>query len=131
VNDAQTILTEAGLLPRAMPINHTFDRVRAILLELEDGDQDKLRAAVALAEGLKIRGPLAAVIFIKHHLDGAHEVEVDRIAESAEGTRYAVLIYKEGELAVPLECVPRNIEAGSRLRYDPNSGLYREPDRDV
>jgi hypothetical protein len=84
-----------------------------------------------LAQRLEIRGPLAALIFIKHHLDGAHEVEVDRIAESAEGARYAVLIYTEGELPVPLECVPRNIEAGSRLRYDPNSALYRVPERDV
>jgi hypothetical protein len=107
-----------------MPDNFTFNKVRELLDGLKDSGEDELRRAIAFAKRQQIRGPLAIVIFVKHHLTGAHEVEIDRVDESEEGARYAVLVYPEGELALPLEFLPADISNGMRLRYDPNAGQY-------
>ena len=124
-DEAQKQMFEVGLLPEVMPNNFTFRKVREILSQLENIDADKLREAINAAKGLKIHGPLASVIFIKHHLDGAHEVEVDRLEESEEGMRFAVLVYSEGELPIQVEFLPEGINVGSRLRYDPSKESYR------
>jgi hypothetical protein len=108
-----------------MPDNFTFNKVREILDGLKDADADQLRGAIEAAGRLNIRGPLAATIFIKHHLAGAHEVEIDRVDESEEGAHYAVLIYPEGEVPVQVEQLPQNPSAGSRLHYDASAGQYR------
>ncbi len=119
---AQSLLIEAGLLPKEMPSNFTYDKVREVLAGLEGHEVEELRRAVERAVQLEVRGPLAAVIFIKHHFDGEHEVELDRMEENEEtGTRYAVLIYPEGELPIKLEQMPEGIESGSRVRYDPEA----------
>jgi hypothetical protein len=119
------MLAEAGLLPREMPDNYTFRKVREILAALEEVEPERLREAIAAARRMDVRGALAAVIFIKHHLGGAHEVEVDRVAESEEGDAFAVLIYEEGELPLKVAHLPREVKGGSRLRYDPVEGTYR------
>lgn len=118
-------LVEAGLLPEAMPNNVTFNKVRAILSKLENTDPEKLRVAIGAATGLKIRGPLASMIFIKHCLSGAHAVEIDRIAESEEGKRFAVLVYPEGEVPIEVELLPEGVNDGRQLRYDPSEEIYR------
>jgi hypothetical protein len=112
------------LLPEVMPDNFTFNKVREILCKLVSAEQGKLLEAIEAAGRLKIRGPLAIVIFIKHHLEGSHEVEIDRLEESEEGTRFAVLVYPEGELPIQSECLPQNTDAGIRLSYDPAEGRY-------
>jgi hypothetical protein len=123
-HEAKKLLIEAGLLPEAMPDNFTFGKVKEILAELEKADPDSLREALLAAQGLKIRSPLSALLFIKHHLEGAHEVEVDRIDESEEGTHFAVLVYPEGELTIQTEYLPEGVNVGSRLRYDPAMKKY-------
>lgn len=123
-DEAQKLLVEAGLLPEVMPNNFTFNKVREILSQLESTDTDRLSEAIRVAKGLKIHGPLAAVIFVKHHLHGAHEVEIDRVEESEESTRFAVLIYPEGELPIQVEYLPEGIQVGSRLHYDPSEERY-------
>lgn len=122
--EAQKQLIEAGLLPEAMPDNFTFNKVREILSQLESIDTEKMREAIAAVKRLKIRGQLAAVIFIKHRLDGQHEVEVDRLEEGEEGSRFAVLVYPEGELPISVEHLPEGVNVGSRLRYDPVEERY-------
>jgi hypothetical protein len=122
--EAQKLLTEAGLLPEVMPSNFTFNKVRGILSQLENADAARLREALTAAQGLKIVGPLASVIFIKHRLDGEHEVEVDRVDKSEEGTEFAVLVYPEGELPIRVEYLPEGINTGSRLRYDLSKERY-------
>ncbi len=118
-----SLLAEAGLLPREMPSNYTYDKVREVLESLESQEIEEMRGAVERAARLDVRGPLAAAIFCKHHFDGAHEVEVDRVDENEEtGTRYAVLIYPEGELPIKLEHLPQGTEAGNRIRYEPAAG---------
>lgn len=107
-----------------MPENFTYRKVRGILDGLEGFETDELRAAIEAATRLKIRGPLASVIFIKQHLAGAHEVEVDRVDEGEEGASLAVLVYTEGEVPVPVEQLPQNVSAGSLLRYEPSAGQY-------
>ena len=124
LEEAQKQLTDAGLLPEVLPNNFTFNKVREILSRLEQSDVDKLSDAIGAAKGLKIRGPLASAIFIKHHLDGEHEVEVDRLEESEEGTRFAVLVYPEGEMPVQVEHLPEGIQGGNRVRYDPSKERY-------
>ncbi|MCA1593788.1 MAG: hypothetical protein LC754_14290 [Acidobacteria bacterium] len=121
---AREILTGAGLLPREMPDNYTFNKVREILSTLESSGGEALRGAVTAASRLEVRGPLAATIFVKHHLAGAHEVEVDRLSESEEGVRYAVLVYTEGELPIKTNFLPEDVREGSRLSYDPSTGRY-------
>ena len=125
-NNAKHLLTEASILPEEMPQNFTFKKVREILDGLEQFETDELRAAIAAAGRLKIRGPLATVIFIKQHLAGAHEVEIDRVDESEEGARLAVLVYEEGEVPIQVEQLPQNISAGGRLLYEPGEGQYRQ-----
>jgi len=118
-----SLLIEAGLLPREMPSNYTYDKVREVLESLESREIDGMRGAVESAVRLDVRGPLAAAIFCKHHLDEAHEVEVDRVDENEEtGARYAVLIYPEGELPIKLEHLPQGTEPGVRIRYEPAAG---------
>lgn len=124
-DNAKSLLVASGLLPEVMPENYTFNKVRGILKDLERSDLAELREAIRIAKELKIRGSLASVIFIKHHLAGAHEVEVDRVDESEEGVRFAILTYPEGELPVQVEYLPEGINAGSRLRYDPSEERYR------
>jgi hypothetical protein len=51
---------------------------------------------------LEVHGALTVAIFIKHHLGGAHEVEVDRVEASEEGEVFAVLVYPEGELPLKM-----------------------------
>ena len=113
-------------MPEEMPQNFTFRKVREILDSLEGFETDELRAAIAAAVRLKIVGALATVIFIKQHLAGAHEVEIDRVEESEEGTSLAVLVYEDGEVPVRVEQLPQNISAGSRLRYEPAAGEYSQ-----
>ena len=60
---AQEVLAEAGLLPREMPKNYTFDKVREILDSLAGAGAEDLRAAAAAARALALRGPLGAAIF--------------------------------------------------------------------
>lgn len=123
-DEAQKQMIEAGLLPEVMPNNFTFRKVREILSQLENTDSGKVHEAINAAKGLKIRGPLASVIFIRHHLDGQHEVEVDRLEESEEGIRFAVLVYSEGEVPIQVEFLPEGISNGSQLRYDPSEERY-------
>ena len=108
-----------------MPENFTYNRVRELLDGLEGAGEEELRGAIAAVQGQQIRGPLAVVIFVKHHLAGAHEAEVDRIEETEEGARYGVLVYPEGEVPVQLEHLPKDIAPSSRLRYEPAAGQYR------
>jgi hypothetical protein len=107
-----------------MPENFTFNRVKEILDQLKDAEDADLRAAIEAALRLKIRGPLAAVVFVKHHLSGAHEVEVDRIDEGEDGTRYAVLVYPEGAVPLQVEQLSRTPATGDHLRYDPSAAKY-------
>ena len=123
---AQDVLTGAGLLPREMPKNYTFDKVREILDSLAGAGAEDLRAAAAAARALALRGPLGAAIFVKHHLSGAHEAEVDRVDEGEEGARFGVLVYPEGEVVVASEHLPAGTDTGTRLRYDPAAGRYEE-----
>lgn len=123
-DEAQKQLIEAGLLPEVMPNNFTFNKVREILSHLADVEVDRLREAIEAAKQLKIRGPLASMIFIKHHLSGEHEVEIDRLEESEEGKRFAVLIYPEGELPIQDEFLPEEINSGSLLHYHPSEVRY-------
>jgi hypothetical protein len=123
-NHTQRLLVEAGLLPEVMPDNFTFNKVREILVDLDDNNQECLREAIQGAKELQIRSPLSAMIFIKHHLEGAHEVEVDRIDENEEGTHFAVLVYPEGEVTTRIEYLPEGVKIGSRLHYDPSKMKY-------
>jgi hypothetical protein len=107
-----------------MPENFTFNQVREILDQLKDAKAADLRAAIDAAKRLRIRGPLAATVFVKHHLSGAHEVEVDRIDEGEDGTRYAVLVYPEGAVPLQVEQLSRTPATGERLHYDPSSAQY-------
>jgi hypothetical protein len=118
-DNARTLLVAAGVVPEVMPENYTFNKVKEVLKKLEGSDSEELGQAIRIAKELKIRGPLATVIFVKHHLEGVHEVEVDRVDESEEGVRLAILVYPEGEVPVQVEHLPAGINAGSRLRYDP------------
>lgn len=123
--DSHRILVEAGLLPAEMPANYTFNKVRKILSELDDADSSELDEAIAIASGLEIRGALAAVIFIKHHLGGRHEAELDRVVENeGDGTKYGVLVYPEGEVPIDIRHLPEGIREGSRLIYEPGEGRY-------
>lgn len=119
------MLTEASLLPAELPDNFTFNKVRELLDGLNDHQDDLLREAIAAAGKLKIRGALAIVIFLKHHLAGAHEVEIDRLEEGAEGVQFGVLVYPEGELPIPSESLPADASAGASVHYDPAQGKYR------
>jgi hypothetical protein len=119
------MLVEAGLLPRELPNNYTFRKVREILTVLEEAGPERLGEAIAAARQIEVRGALAAVIFVKHHLGGAHEVEVDRVEAGEEGEGLAVLVYEEGELPLKLAHLPQGVEGGSRLRYDPMAGTYQ------
>jgi hypothetical protein len=123
-NRAQELLVEAGLLPLQMPDNYTFRKVRELLAALEGKDEDEIRKAITLVAKQEIGGPLATVIFIKHHLGGAHEVEIDRLEESEAGVKYAVLVYPEGELPIKLTHLPPGVDAGSRLRYVPTGSYF-------
>ena len=117
---AQRLLAEAGVLPREMPHSFTYDKVREVLTRLEGAEPLRMREAIAGARRFEMKSPLAAVIFIRHHVAGAHEVEVDRLEENEEdGTRYAVLIYPEGEVPIKVEHLPEEVGAGSRLQYQP------------
>lgn len=125
-NNAKLLLTEASLLPAEMPDNFTFNKVREILDGLKTSEEAELREAIAAAVRQKISGALAVAIFIKHHLEGAHEVEIDRVEENeAEGALYAVLVYPEGELPVRVEYLPSDVSGGKRLRYEPSVGQYQ------
>ena len=122
---AQRLLAEAGVLPREMPRNFTYDKVREVLTQLEGAEPLRLGEAIAGARRLEIKSPLAAVIFIRHHVAGAHEVGVDRLEENEEdGTGYAVLIYPEGELPIKVEHLPDEVGAGSRLQYQSSEGQF-------
>jgi hypothetical protein len=122
---AQQLLAEAGVLPREMPHNFTYDKVREVLTQLEEAEPVQMRKAIASARTLEIVNPLAAVIFIKHHMAGAHEVEVDRLEENEEvGIRFAVLIYPEGEVPIKVEHLPKEVSVGSRLQYQPSAGQF-------
>lgn len=124
--DAHAALAEAGLVPAAMPKSYTYNKVREILSQLEGADQTAFAGAIGAVRRLKVRGPLAVAIFIKHHLAGAHEVEVDRIEENEEqGTQYGVLVYPEGELPVSMEYLPEGARAGVRLHYEPSEEAYK------
>jgi hypothetical protein len=123
-NRAQELLVEAGLLPGQMPENYTFRKVRELLAGLEGKDEDEIRKAITLSTRQEISGPLATMIFIKHHLGGAHEVEIDRLEESEEGIKYGVLVYPEGELPIKLKHLPEGADAGSRLRYVPTGSYF-------
>lgn len=124
-NDAKRLLTEACLLPEEMPDNFTFNKVREILDGLKTSETGELREAIAAAVRHKITGPLAAAIFVKHHLEGAHEAEIDRTEEGEEGRLFAVLIYPEGELPILIEHLPQNVSPGARLHYDSSQGQYQ------
>ncbi len=122
---AHQLLAEAGVLPREMPHNFTYDKVREVLTQLEDADPVQVRHAIAGAQRLDIRSPLAAVIFIKHSMEGAHEAEVDRLEENEEdGTRYAVLIYPEGEVPIKVENLPKEVGVASRVQYQSAAGQF-------
>jgi hypothetical protein len=124
-NNAKLLLTEACLLPPELPDNFTFRKVKEILDGLKDAEEEKLREAIEALERLKIRGALAATIFVKHHLAGAHEAEIDRVDESEDGAQLAVLVYPEGEVPIQIEQLPQGISAGRRVRYDPSAGQYQ------
>lgn len=122
---AQQLLAEAGVLPREMPHNFTYDKVREVVTQLEGVEPLQMGEAIAGARRLEINRPLAAVIFVRHHIEGAHEVEVDRLEENEEdGTQYAVLIYPEGEVPIKVEHLPEEVSIGSRLRYQPSEGKF-------
>ena len=123
-NRAQELLVEAGLLPRQMPENYTFRKVRELLAGLEGKNEDEIRKAIKLVARQEISGPLATMIFIKHHLGGAHEVEIDRLEESEEGVKYGVLVYPEGELPIKLKYLPQDVQVSSRLQYSSSSSQY-------
>ena len=123
-NSVEVLLVEAGLLPVQMPNNYTFRKVRELLAGLEGKDEDEISKAITLAKRQEISGPLATMIFIKHHLGGAHEVEVDRLEESEEGVKYAVLVYPEGELPIKLKHLPQSVQGGSLLQYSATDGQY-------
>lgn len=125
VGEAGRMLVEAGILPREMPINYTFRKVREILAVLEETEPERLREAIGAASRMEVQGALAAVIFIRHHLRGAHEVEVERVEASEEGEGLAVLVYEEGELPLKMAHLPEEVMAGRRLRYDPVQGRYQ------
>ncbi|MET0645086.1 MAG: hypothetical protein ABW208_00610 [Pyrinomonadaceae bacterium] len=118
------MLAEAGLLPREMPDNYTFRKVKKILPVLEEAKPERLREAIAAARQMGVHGALAAVIFIRHHLGGAHEVEVDRVEAGEEGEGFAVLVYEEGELPLKVAHLPQEVKGGMRLRYDPVKCSY-------
>lgn len=121
-------LVEVGLLPEEMPNNFTFNKVRKILSELSEADPLELNQAILMALKLEVSGPLAIVIFIKHHLLGPHGVEVDRVIEHEEQrVRYGVLIYPEGELPVKVKYLPNHTKEGSGLSYEPVEGAYKLP----
>lgn len=123
--DIHASLTEAGLLPAELPDNYTFRKVREVLSELEKPDASEFERAIEAARRLEVRGPLAAVIFIKHHLAGEHEVEVDRLVEDeGQGAGYAVLVYPEGEVPVRLGYLKGEARTGSRVHYDAASAEY-------
>jgi hypothetical protein len=122
--EAERVLREAGLLPREMPENYTFGKVREVLGALRGEEPRRLREAAEAALGLGVRGPLAAAIFVRHHLEGAHEAEVDRVSEGEGGERFAVLVYPEGEVPLPAERLPEEVSAGDMLRYDPGRRVY-------
>lgn len=124
-NNAKRLLTEACLLPEEMPDNFTFNKVREILDGLKTFETVELREAIAAAVRHKITGPLAAAIFVKHHLEGAHEVEIDRTEQSEDGSLFAVLIYPEGELPIRVEHLPQNLSPGTLLHYDSSQGQYQ------
>lgn len=118
-------LVEEGVLPAAMPANYTFNKVRSVLSEIDGTEEARLSEAVRAAKALSLSSPLATIIFIKHHLAGAHEVEVDRVVRNEEeGKAFAVLVYTEGEVAVGTEHLPENLHEGVRLSYDPKAGNY-------
>ncbi|HYP53300.1 MAG TPA: hypothetical protein VEQ42_07145 [Pyrinomonadaceae bacterium] len=122
---AHAALSEAGLLPRELPSNFTFDKVREILAALDTRGGEELRGATEAAKRLGVRGPLASALFVKHHAGGAHEVEVDRVEASEEGgSVYAVLVYPEGELPLSVGQLPAGVGAGTRLRYEPEESRY-------
>lgn len=122
---AHAVLAEAGLLPRELPKNFTFDKVREILSALDGRSAEELRAGVEAASRLGVRGPLASALFVKHHAGGRHEVEVDRVEASEEGGgAYAVLVYAEGELPLSVGQLPAGVGAGMRLTYEPEAGRY-------
>lgn len=122
--DVERALVAAGLLPESMPSNYTSRKSREVLAALDGVDEGQLREAVAAVKLLELRGPLAVAVFIKHHLGGVHEVEIDRVEESEEGRGFAVLVYPEGEVPVRTEHMPEGVAGGSRLRYDPSKGRY-------
>ena len=123
---AHAALSDAGLLPRELPNNYTFDKVREILAALDARPHGDLSGAVEAARRLGVRGPLAAAVFVKHHAGGEHEVEVDRLEVAEEGGEgFAVLVYPEGELPLSVGRLPEGIGAGTRLSYDPEAGRYR------
>ena len=121
---AERALAESGLLPREMPDNYTFRKVREVLSGLEESNGEDLRRAIAAAARLGVGGPLAVVIFVSHHLGGAHEAEVDRVEEGEAGQGFAVLVYPEGEVPVKTASLPRGVTAGSWIKYDPVRGGY-------
>lgn len=118
------VLAEGGLLPRELPDNFTFRKVKEVLSGLEESDEEDARRAIAAAARLGVSGPLAVVTFVSHHLGGAHEAEVDRVEEGETGERFAVLVYPEGEVPIGLTNLPIGTGAGARLRYDPAGGDY-------
>ena len=125
MSKAHEVLAGAGLLPRELPESYTYERVREVLAALEGRAETELRAAAEAAVRLGVRGPLAAAVFVRHHLGGAHEVGVDRVAEhEGTGERLAVLVYPEGEVPVALGALGLEVGAGDRLRYDPQAGRY-------
>lgn len=121
---AERVLADAGLLPREMPDNFTFRKVREVLSGLDESDEGELQRAIAAAARLGVGGPLAVVIFVTHHLRGAHEAEVDRVEEGEAGEGFAVLVYPEGEVPVKTTNLPQGVGAGSRIKYDPAQGGY-------
>ena len=123
--EIERALVKAGLLPEEMPQSFTFRKVREVISEINVAETAKLSEAIAAATRLELRSPLAAVIFIKHHLSGTHEVEVDRVSENeAETERYAVLVYPEGEVPIRTGLLLGKVQEGTRLNYDPGKAEY-------
>ncbi|HEY0322357.1 MAG TPA: hypothetical protein VGC66_15475 [Pyrinomonadaceae bacterium] len=123
--EAHRRLIEAGLLPEEMPNNYTFNKVGGILSDLDKANPLELNEAIKAASRLEVHGPLSVVIYIKNHLRGRHEVEIDRVTENEErDSKYGVLIYPEGELPINSKYLPDDIQEGSRLQYDPVNGEY-------
>jgi hypothetical protein len=54
----------------------------------------------------------------------ALEVEIERLEESEEGVRHAVLVYNAGELTIKLKHLPQGIKGGSRLHYSATNSQY-------